>query len=518
MPERIRRAFALALAAAALTAAAARADAASGDLEAAVRNVIEEERARWGTPGMTVAVIRDGSLAFVLASGFADREAGTPMALDTQVPAASISKLFTTVLVMRQVEAGRLRLDEPANRAVDERYWIRDASGRPVDATLRQLLSHNAGLPVSWSGIIRKGDPVPTLEQHLAIGQRTIHAPGEHVVYANDGFTLAGFIAAQAAGEGFAQHAQRALLDPLGMKHSTWDSPWKLTGDKLAAAYGGLLGGDARTEHDDPTPNAPAGSLITTAPDLARFALMLLGGGELDGVRILQPASIAEMWRLQSKQDPTLGEGFGLGFGVREQPGRKMVWWDGSLAGAANRFALLPEHGAAAIVLSNLSDNAASSETADRILDLLVPPARTEPYVPEPAALTRVAATYRLLDLVDPAEWYLGYAVALAFDVRDGALWQKSRITKESALVPIGPDRFRMQGSMYDGADVHFDGDEVVVGFLRARRIPFWQTPAALALYAGVLTIALLVALGAGIWQFARRLRSRKARVISRRT
>jgi len=495
-----------------------RAIAAGEDLEAAVRAIVESVRARWGTPGMSVAVIQNGRVAVLLASGFADREAGVPMALDTQVPAASVSKLFRAVLVMRHVELARLHLDDPVNRTLDERYWIRDAVGQPVDATLRQLLSHHAGLPVSWSGIVQPGHPVPTMEAHLARGQRTIHAPGEHLVYANDGFTLAGFIAAQAEGEAFAEHAKRALLDPLGMAHSTWESPWALQGGKLAAAYGGLFGGSGRTEHDDPTPNAPAGGLITTAPDLARFALMLLGGGELDGVRILQPASIAEMWRLQSKQDPTLGEGFGLGFGVREQPGRKMVWWDGSLAGAANRFALLPEHGAAAIVLSNLSDNAASSETADRILDLLVPPARTEPYVPEPAALTRVAATYRLLDLVDPAEWYLGYAVALAFDVRDGALWQKSRITKESALVPIGPDRFRMQGSMYDGADVHFDGDEVVVGFLRARRIPFWQTPAALALYAGVLTIALLVALGAGIWQFARRLRSRKARVISRRT
>jgi hypothetical protein len=195
-----------------------------------------------------------------------------------------------------------------------------------------------------------------------------------------------------------------------------------------------------------------------------------------------------------------------------------MVWWDGSLSGAANRFALLPEHAAAAIVLSNLNDNAASSETADRILDLLVPPAPTESYAPEPAALARVAGTYRPLDLIDPARWYLGYGIALDFDVRDGALWQKSRLTKESALVPIGPDRFRMQGSMLDGADLHFDGDEVVVGFLRARRIPFWQTPAALALYGGVLAIALLVALGAGIWRVARRLQPRKARVISRRT
>jgi CubicO group peptidase (beta-lactamase class C family) len=498
------------VAAALLAMPAARGLAADGDLEARVRAIVEDERARWGTPGISVAVIQDGRVAVLLAAGFADREAGTPMALDTQVPAASISKLFTAALVMREVERGRLRLDDPANRTIDERYWIRDASGEPVDATLRQLLSHHAGLPVSWSGIAHGDDPAPTMEAHLAQGQRTIHAPGEHVVYANDGFTLAGFVAGQAEGLPFAQLAERDLLDPLGMTHSTWESPRTLAGGKLAAAYGGILGGSRRTVHDDPTPNAPAGALITTAPDLARFALMLLGGGELDGVRFLQPASIAEMWRLQATERPSLHEGFGLGFGVRERSGRKMVWWDGSLAGAANRFALLPEHQAGAIVLTNLADNAASSETASRILALLVPVA-PEQYEPKPADLARVAGTYRAIDIVDPAEWFLGYAMALTFTPRDGTLWQSSRLTKESALVSIGPDRFRMQGSMLDDAEILFDGDEVILGFVRARRIPFWQTPTALAVYAGVLALALLAALGWGVVRLARRLRGRRS-------
>jgi CubicO group peptidase (beta-lactamase class C family) len=261
-------------------------------------------------------VIQNGRIGVLLASGFADREAGTPMALGTQVPAASISKLFTA-----------------------------------------------------------------------ALGQRTIHLPGQHVVYANDGFTLAGFIAAQAEGQQFAAHAKQALLDPIGMTHSTWQSPWSLADRTLAAAYGGLLGGQKRTEHSDPTPSA------------------------------------------------------------------------------ANRFAMLPEHGAAAIVLSNLSDNAASSETADRILDLLVPPAPLPRYQPKPADLARMAGTYRGLDIVDPALWLLGYGVAFAFTPQGGTLWQRSRLTKESAL----------------------------------------------ALYGGVIVLALLAALGIGVWRLALRLRSRKA-------
>jgi hypothetical protein len=122
-----------------------------------------------------------------------------------------------------------------------------------------------------------------------------------------------------------------------------------------------------------------------------------------------------------------------------------------------------------------------------------------------------VAGTYRAIDMVDPAVWFLGYAVAFTFTPRDGTLWQSSRLTKESALVPIGRDRFRMQGSMLDDAEILFDGDEVILGFVRARRIPFWQTPTALAVYAGVLALALLAALGWGIVRLARRLRGHQA-------
>ena len=122
-----------------------------------------------------------------------------------------------------------------------------------------------------------------------------------------------------------------------------------------------------------------------------------------------------------------------------------------------------------------------------------------------------MAGTYHGLDLVDPALWFLGYGFAFEFTPRDGTLWQQSRPTKASALIPIGPDRFRLQGSMQDGAEVVFDGDDVILGFLRARRIPFWQTPTAIAVYAGVIGLSVLAALGFGVFRLAPRLRSRKA-------
>ncbi len=104
------------------------------------------------------------------------------------------------------------------------------------------------------------------------------------------------------------------------MSRSTSESPWQLEGS-LAAAYGDVFqGGSDRTHHADTTAIAPAGALVTIARGLARVALMLLDEGELDGVRILCPESVAEMMRLQARAHSELDEGFGLGFAVCERP------------------------------------------------------------------------------------------------------------------------------------------------------------------------------------------------------
>ena len=241
--------------------------------------------------------------------------------------------------------------------------------------------------------------------------------------------------------------------------------------------------GSPRTHHADATAIAPAGALVTTAPDLARVALMLLGKGELDGVRVLRPESVAEMMRLQARAHPELDEGFGLGFAVRERPGRRMVWWDGSLHGAAARLALLPDADVGVVVLSNLANNDPTSVAGTRVLEALVPPPLAAGYQPSAEELNRLSGLYRPLDFLDPEQWYLGYLVALEVERRGDTLVQSSRITGERTLLPIGPNRFRILGSMFDDSTVLFDGDSMYMGFVNACRISVWQSPTALVVY-----------------------------------
>ncbi|MEX3007549.1 serine hydrolase domain-containing protein [Hoeflea sp. TYP-13] len=487
--------------------------AADAALEDNVRRIVEEERAHGGTPAMSVVAVRNGRVVVEIASGLADKETGRAATLETQYPAGSVSKVLTAVLVMRQVEEGRLNLDEPVNMYLEPKLWVRDRTGKPVPVTLRQLLSHNSGMPVTWKGIIDLGDQVRTIEEHLADGQRILHSPGERVVYSNNGFALAGYVAAKVAGQSFSDYARHTLFEPLGMSRSTFQSPWQFE-DALAAAYGHWFeGGSDRNHHADATAIAPAGALITTARDLARFALMILGEGEFDGVRVLQPQSVAEMMRLQARPHPDMDQGFGLGFAVRERHGRHLAWWDGSLSGAAARLTLLPDAKAGVVVLSNLANNEASSVAGRRILDALVQPPSVSVYEPLAEDLNGLAGLYRPLDFVDPEYWYLNYLMAFEIKRRGDRLVQKSLITGERTLSPIGPNRFRITGSMFDDSTVLFDGDTMFLGYLSAKRIPVWQSPIALVIYAVFVVLTVFSLLGWWAWRAVRRPRQSRAAI-----
>lgn len=477
-------------------------------IEDDIRRIVEEERAIGGTPAMSVVVVRDGQILVELASGLADQESNRAATLDTQYPAASVSKILTAALVMRQVEERKLELDAAVNDYLKPAMQVRDRDGEPVPVTLRQLLSHSSGLPVSWNGIIDWGKPVPSMEAHLARGQSILHPPGKRIVYANNGFALAGYVAAQAAGKSFSDYARDALFEPLGMTRSTFESPWQL-GDNLATAYGHWFqGGSERTRHADLTATAPAGGLVTSARDLARFALMILGEGQVEGVRILRPDSIAEMMRLQARPHPDLNEGFGLGFAVRAQGNRRLVWWDGSSSGAASRLALLPNAEVGVVILSNLANNEPTATAARRILDRLAPAPVTTAYRPSTESLDRVAGLYRPSDFLDPEYWYLKYFLAFEIERKGEMLAKNSRITGESRLSPIGPNRFRVQGSWLDSSTALFDGDTLYLGHLRAHRISVWQSPHALLSYAALLTSALVALLGWAGWRAIRILRA----------
>ncbi len=384
---------------------------------------IDDERQRTGVPGAAVLLFgRDGPLGGA-ALGHADVARGEAVTTSTLFRAASISKLFTTLLVLQEIDEGRFALDEPVNRYATGRFVLRDRRGeRADDVTVRHLLSHSAGLPVSWRGTefgnivmrhLLAGGRIPRTLADVVAGQRTVRPPGERVVYENGGMGLLGYIMAQRHGVSFGELARARLFEPLGMGASSFVED--VTGMRVATPYGGMT---ALTAGTKPAPvtryvGAPSGSLVTSAIELASFGSMVLRGGEWGGRRLAPGPLLDEAMTIQAKNHSDLDAGWGLGFAVSQLRGRRLAAHNGELPGVATRLALLPDDGVGIVVLANGGNIEFAEAAAGRALEAALGlEAEARPGAPlgippggesEWASFTeRVIGRYRAVDAAPP--------------------------------------------------------------------------------------------------------------------
>jgi CubicO group peptidase (beta-lactamase class C family) len=319
--------------------------------------------------GWQVLVTRRGCVVHSSVHGSRDLEAGRPVEPDTLWRIYSMTKPVTAVVAMSLYEQGVLSLNDELSRYLPEFADMRVLVGgnaeqpRTVPATepirLWHLLTHTAGLTYAFtrSSVLDEmyrlagADPLVDTSADLAgmcerwASLPLLFEPGTAWNYSVATDVL-GRVIEVLTGETLEQAFDRVVLGPLGMT----DTRWWVGGsdvDRLAALYvpnpsgAGVVRYDAMGGHalTPPAMLSGGGGLISTAQDYARFTAMLLGGGELDGVRVLGPRTLAYMTRNHLPDDGTLvslgrgqfaetaydGVGFGLGFGVNVDPVRSKV-------------------------------------------------------------------------------------------------------------------------------------------------------------------------------------------------
>ena len=232
-----------------------------------------------------------------------------PLTADTIYDSASLTKVVaTTTAIMQLVERGRLELDAPVAR-----YLPAFAAHGKDAVTVRQLLTHHSGLRAglprtpAWSGY------AAAIER--ACAEKFVGVPGGTFLYSDINFIVLGELVRIASGLPLDAYAAKEIFLPLGLG-DTGFIPAATKLDRIAPTEltaGTMLRGVVH----DPTARAMDGvaghaGLFTTASDLARFCRMLLGGGQLDGVRILSAASVAEMTRVQTDGSNRRGLGWDL--------------------------------------------------------------------------------------------------------------------------------------------------------------------------------------------------------------
>jgi CubicO group peptidase (beta-lactamase class C family) len=365
--------------------------ASGGDLESHVDGLLGGLMRTHRIPGAVVVVVRDGEVALAKGYGVADLATARPVDPErTLFRVASVSKLFVATAVMQQVERGRLDLDADVNG------WLRDlrvpdAFGAPI--TLRHLLTHTAGFDDRH---LRTADPLEAppipLGRYLAarLPPRVL-PPGAMISYSNHGYGLAGHLVEVAAGVPFASYAEREIFQPLGMTRSRFGFDAPAPAD-LARPYA-WRGGRHEDLGFDRLRFAPAGALVTTGADIARFMLAQLAGGRLGEARILSEASAREMQRAQVRLAADL-PGWCLGFEERERNGVRVRAHGGSWRGFGTDLVLAPDAGVGWFVSTNLDFSTPFMQAfRDGMFDAFFPRPPAPPPAP-PADFAARAARY----------------------------------------------------------------------------------------------------------------------------
>jgi CubicO group peptidase (beta-lactamase class C family) len=286
--------------------------------------------------GVSVSVVGGNQVLLNKGYGFADF-APRPRAVDpnrTLFRLGSVSKTFTAMAVMQQVEAGRMRLDAPVNAYLPEAAQVRDRRrDRPIQ--IRDLLTHTPGFEDKAVGHLFERDPAdvrPPLTYLAEEEPRRVRAAGQLPTYSNYGAALAGAAAAQAAGLPFADLIERRITGPLGMARTSFREPYPARGDlpaPLAPALAADLSEGFRWTGSgyDPRPVelitqvAPAGAVSATSGDMARYMLAILNDGVTPtGGRIYGPGA-ARAFRTPLQRPAPGVNGWAHGFMEYDLPG-----------------------------------------------------------------------------------------------------------------------------------------------------------------------------------------------------
>jgi CubicO group peptidase (beta-lactamase class C family) len=272
------------------------------EIDLLIDNGIAEHR----MPGAVLWIEHDGVIHRKAYGQRALEPVAEPMTEDTIFDAASLTKVVaTTPAIMLLMERGQLEVDAPVQKYIEE--FRRDGKD---GITVRHLLTHTSGLR---SGLSPRPDGARSAIA-MACKETVTNAPGSHFLYSDINFILLGEIVQRVSGRPLEQFAADEIYRPLKMKDTRY-LPWRVDRPRIAPTERDGTNWLRGVVHD-PTARRMEGvaghaGLFTTAADLSRFARMMLNYGELDGVRILHPATVAAMTAIQSPALLEAKRGFG---------------------------------------------------------------------------------------------------------------------------------------------------------------------------------------------------------------
>jgi CubicO group peptidase (beta-lactamase class C family) len=364
VPSSARRLVLLLVATIHFGAAAAQAQ----DLRARIDEYLAEQVQKRGIPGLTMTVVRDGRVIYSGAHGVRKLGGAEPLAPQSVFHLASVSKPFVATAIMQLVERGKLNLDDRVTRWLP---YFRLADDRFGEVTIRQVLNHTSGMPdvedYEWD---RPQFDAGAAERYVRAmaGQRLLWAPGTRWQYSNMAFDALGDLIAKVSGVSFEAFVKTNVLEPLGMRNSSFIYP----DIDVRLRTTGHVGNPARVSPVYPynRRHAPSSTLNSNVIDMARWTLANLNRGQLEGRRILRPESYEALWTAAA-QTSLNGARIGLSWFLGEHADRRTVFHAGGDTGFRSYVMLLPDHGIGLVLASNWEGTPRETLVRD-VLDLVL--------------------------------------------------------------------------------------------------------------------------------------------------
>ena len=351
-----------------------------------------------GSPGCSLAVVRDGKVVYKHGYGYANLEYDIPISPSTVFHVASVSKQFTAFAITLLASEGRLKLDD------DIRKYLPEVPDFGKTITIKHLIYHTSGLRDQWELLAMAGwrlDDVITREHILKIirNEKELNfEPGAEHLYCNSGYTLLAVIVERVSGQSFRQFTTDRIFKPLGMANTHFHDDHEMIVKNRAYSYQPEKAGGFKLSALNYA-NAGATSLFTTAEDMTRWALnfedMKLGG-----------KAVIDQMHEQGILNSGKKIDYAFGLAIGKYKGLSVVEHSGGDAGYRSHIMRFPEQRFSVIVLSNLSTTnpgGLARKVADLVIsDKLVADTSTTGPAPNSSAGSSARPTVRVSsDILD---------------------------------------------------------------------------------------------------------------------
>ncbi|MGD1415295.1 serine hydrolase [Bacillus stercoris] len=347
------------------------------EIESFADPLFEEKMKKYNVNGSSFVVVHDGKVVVNKGYGYADKEKKIPVTKDTVFQIASVSKTFTALAVMQQVDKGKLKLDQDVQKYLGG-LKIPNQTGKPL--TLFDMLTYTSGVDfpdlTNITGPEYINNNIPMKEFFSKHMPTVIRPPGEAYTYDNVSFALAGLAVENVTSTSFSKYMEKNIFKPLNMKSTSMSFTPDLL-ERMATHYGPT--GDPIPTSGSGLRDTPQGGILSTAEDMSKYMIMQLQKGKFKDKEIVSEKSIDMMHAYQVFDDKTIPVatiGFETPFNEFAN-GQHVVIKGGSMPGHQSLLILVPEQ-KTAFFMSYNNDSMMSVDIYETLMDHYFPAKKNE--------------------------------------------------------------------------------------------------------------------------------------------